>query len=312
MHGHWPTSRCPVWDIRPLHTCSTQTLSTVGRVGTGWEDLELDEAGDGRFTTSICDAVALAVAPQGGIVAAIAVRAMERVLGHPEQTLRTLTAMFAGVVQGGPVEVDVQVLRRGPVDVAAHRHRAQRRRRGRPDRDRRVRRVPPRVRLHRARDAGRRRSRGAAAATATRSPRASTSSSTATRSRSGSRSSSAGRRSGGRRGSRSWTVPPRRATGTGSTTRRSRPTASLDVAGPIVLCDTMPGSVGQKLGPDAGQLVRTERRLHAPRLPSAPRPAGSSPTSAPATPATATPASTAPSGTREATTAPPSSPTPPR
>jgi acyl-CoA thioesterase len=27
----------------------------------------------------------------------------------------------------------------------------------------------------------------------------------------------------------------------------------LDVAGPIVLCDTMPGSVGQKLGPDSGR-----------------------------------------------------------
>jgi len=79
---------------------------------TGWDDLEL--TGDGpRFTTSISDTWQLAVAPQGGVVAAIAVRAMERVLGHPEQTLRTMTAMFAGQVAGGPVEVDVQVLRRG-------------------------------------------------------------------------------------------------------------------------------------------------------------------------------------------------------
>jgi acyl-CoA thioesterase len=31
------------------------------------------------------------------------------------------------------------------------------------------------------------------------------------------------------------------------------PDGFLDVAGPIVLCDTMPSSVGQKLGPDAGQ-----------------------------------------------------------
>src|SRR3546814_4221535 len=28
---------------------------------------------------------------------------------------------------------------------------------------------------------------------------------------------------------------------------------SLDIAGAIVMCDTMPGSVGQKLGPDAGE-----------------------------------------------------------
>jgi acyl-CoA thioesterase len=68
---------------------------------------------EGRFTTSVSDTWRLAMAPQGGIVAAVAVRAMERVLRQPEQTLRTLTAMFAGVVQGGPVEVDVQVLRRG-------------------------------------------------------------------------------------------------------------------------------------------------------------------------------------------------------
>jgi acyl-CoA thioesterase len=82
-------------------------------MGTGWEDLELTEVGEARFTTSISDTWMLAVAPQGGIVAAVAVRAMERVLGHPEQTLRTMTAMFAGQVAVGPVEVEVQVLRRG-------------------------------------------------------------------------------------------------------------------------------------------------------------------------------------------------------
>src|SRR5690349_620506 len=82
-------------------------------MGTGWDDLEVEDAGEGRFRTSISDAWLLAMAPQGGIVTAVAVRAMERVLGHPEQTLRTVTAMFAGVVRGGPVEVEVQVLRRG-------------------------------------------------------------------------------------------------------------------------------------------------------------------------------------------------------
>ncbi len=79
----------------------------------GWEDLDLQPAGDTRFTTSISDTWMLAVVPQGGVVAAIAARAMERVLGQPEQRLRTMTAMFAGQVAGGPVEVDVQVLRRG-------------------------------------------------------------------------------------------------------------------------------------------------------------------------------------------------------
>ncbi len=80
---------------------------------TGWEDLELVEAGDGRFTTTISEAWQLAIAPQGGVVAAIAARGMERALGQPEQTLRTLTVLFAGLVRGGPVEVDVHILRRG-------------------------------------------------------------------------------------------------------------------------------------------------------------------------------------------------------
>jgi acyl-CoA thioesterase len=81
-------------------------------MATGWEDLDLDGA-DGRYTTTISDAWQLAVVPQGGVVAAIANRAMELELGHPEQTLRTLTAMFAGQVAGGPVEVEVRGLRRG-------------------------------------------------------------------------------------------------------------------------------------------------------------------------------------------------------
>ena len=82
-------------------------------MGTGWDDLDLEGAGGGRVTTSISDTWMLAVAPQGGIVAAVAVRAMERVLAQPEQTLRTLTAMFAGQVAAGAVEVEVRVLRRG-------------------------------------------------------------------------------------------------------------------------------------------------------------------------------------------------------
>lgn len=84
-------------------------------MGTGWEDLELTErpGAPGRFGTSISPTWQLAIVPQGGIVAAIAVRAMERVLGDPSQTLRTMTAMFAGQVACGAVEIDVQLLRRG-------------------------------------------------------------------------------------------------------------------------------------------------------------------------------------------------------
>jgi acyl-CoA thioesterase len=81
-------------------------------MGTGWEDLDLD-GGEGRYHTSISETWQLAIVPQGGIVAAVASRAMARELDHPEQTLRTMTSMFAGQVACGPVEVDVQVLRRG-------------------------------------------------------------------------------------------------------------------------------------------------------------------------------------------------------
>jgi acyl-CoA thioesterase len=82
---------------------------------TGWDDLELeaDPGRPGRFVTTVSDPWMLVVVPQGGIVAAIAARAMAEVLGDPDQTLRTLTAVFAGQVTAGPVEVDVTVLRRG-------------------------------------------------------------------------------------------------------------------------------------------------------------------------------------------------------
>ena len=81
-------------------------------MATGWEVLDLD-GGDGRYTTSIPEVWQLAVVPQGGIVAALAARAMALELGEPAQRLRTLTAMFAGQVAVGPVEVEVRVLRRG-------------------------------------------------------------------------------------------------------------------------------------------------------------------------------------------------------
>jgi acyl-CoA thioesterase len=81
---------------------------------TGWEDLELQPGeAPGRFTTSISAPWTLVSVPQGGIVAAVAARAMQEVLADPAQTLRTITVVFAGQVAGGPVEVDVAVLRRG-------------------------------------------------------------------------------------------------------------------------------------------------------------------------------------------------------
>jgi acyl-CoA thioesterase len=51
--------------------------------------------------------------PQGGLVTAVAARAMLAELAAPEQRLRSVTTVFAAQVSPGPVEIDVAVLRRG-------------------------------------------------------------------------------------------------------------------------------------------------------------------------------------------------------
>src|SRR6476659_4937899 len=85
----------------------------------GWEDLavtpQAGPAADGsmRFTATIADHWMLLVVPQGGAVAAVAARAMGATLDDPGQTLRSFTAVFAGQVATGPVEIDVTALRRG-------------------------------------------------------------------------------------------------------------------------------------------------------------------------------------------------------
>lgn len=82
---------------------------------TGWDDLELAPI-DGRpgcFSATIHHRWMLVVVPQGGIVAALAGQAMAVALDEPGQSLRTMTAVFAGQVAGGPVEIETRVLRRG-------------------------------------------------------------------------------------------------------------------------------------------------------------------------------------------------------
>jgi len=53
------------------------------------------------------------VLPQGGVLAAMAARAMTQELSNPDQTLRSITTVFAAQVPPGPVSIDVLVLRRG-------------------------------------------------------------------------------------------------------------------------------------------------------------------------------------------------------
>jgi acyl-CoA thioesterase len=53
------------------------------------------------------------IVPHGGLVTATTVRAMMEELGQPDQTLRSVTTVFAAQVPAGPVDIDVTVLRRG-------------------------------------------------------------------------------------------------------------------------------------------------------------------------------------------------------
>lgn len=87
--------------------------------GGPWAATSVTAAGDGRYTATIGPEWVLVVAPQGGVLAAVAARAMAAELGEladagdPVQNLRSLHGVFASPVPAGPVVVDVQVLRRG-------------------------------------------------------------------------------------------------------------------------------------------------------------------------------------------------------
>jgi len=68
---------------------------------------------DTRFTAVIGPKWMLVAVPQGGVVAALALQAMTATLDVEAQSLRSLSAVFAGQVASGPVEIEVAVLRRG-------------------------------------------------------------------------------------------------------------------------------------------------------------------------------------------------------
>lgn len=73
----------------------------------------LERVGEGRYRGFITDEWVLRPMPQGGIVTAMALRAAQADLDHPEQTVRTMHTAFVGQVASGPVEIEVEVLRRG-------------------------------------------------------------------------------------------------------------------------------------------------------------------------------------------------------
>ena len=69
--------------------------------------------GSGRYAAEIEESWNLRPLPQGGIVTALALRAMAAELGDSDQRLRTLHTAFVAQVAHGPVEIDVELLRRG-------------------------------------------------------------------------------------------------------------------------------------------------------------------------------------------------------
>lgn len=77
------------------------------------EAIDVRSAGGGSFTATLDETWNLRPLPQGGIITAIAVQAMAETLDDREQRPRTLHTTFAGKVAHGDLEIDVDLLRRG-------------------------------------------------------------------------------------------------------------------------------------------------------------------------------------------------------
>lgn len=77
-----------------------------------WDSTRVEPAGDRRYAATIGPEWQLAMVPQGGVLAAIAARAMEAELGTG-QSLRSFHGVFVSPVPVGAVDIDVEVLRRG-------------------------------------------------------------------------------------------------------------------------------------------------------------------------------------------------------
>jgi acyl-CoA thioesterase len=81
--------------------------------GTFSEDVAVERTGDGRYQAVLDHSWDLMPLPQGGVVASFALRAATAEVGEPAQELRTCTAVFAGQVAAGELDIETAVLRRG-------------------------------------------------------------------------------------------------------------------------------------------------------------------------------------------------------
>ncbi|MFN8019005.1 MAG: thioesterase family protein [Acidimicrobiales bacterium] len=77
-----------------------------------WGSTQVERVGGGAYRGDIGPEWVLAMVPQGGVVAALAARAMQAELGTDQQ-LRSLHGVFTSPVPAGPVEVRAHVLRAG-------------------------------------------------------------------------------------------------------------------------------------------------------------------------------------------------------
>lgn len=76
-------------------------------------DTSVHGIGAGRYRATLSERWNLLPLPQGGVITAIAARAMAAELDDPAQRLRTLHTTFVSQVCAGPLEIDVEALRRG-------------------------------------------------------------------------------------------------------------------------------------------------------------------------------------------------------
>ncbi len=75
--------------------------------------LAADAETPGRYLVDVDPRWNCPIVPQGGMMTALTAAAMAAEIGDPAQRLRTITTVFAAQVPAGPVTVDVSVLRRG-------------------------------------------------------------------------------------------------------------------------------------------------------------------------------------------------------
>jgi acyl-CoA thioesterase len=77
------------------------------------EEAAVRRLGPGRYEGSVAEVWNLRPLPQGGVITAMALRAMAEELGDASQPLRTLHTAFVAQVADGRVRIDVDTLRRG-------------------------------------------------------------------------------------------------------------------------------------------------------------------------------------------------------